>query len=136
MNLLGGVTFNRLEAGLQAANVRQRVLANNIANVDTPYFKRAEVQFESVLSEQVEGEMPQLVGRVTDRRHFRIGPVNFVPESVVTIDPYSTMNNNFNNVDVDREMSLMAENQLRYNAYIQQVNDRIKMVRTAIEGRN
>ena len=44
------------------------------------------------------------------------------------------MNNNQNNVDADREMSL-AENQLRYNSYIQAVNEQIRMMRTAIEGR-
>jgi len=45
------------------------------------------------------------------------------------------MNNNGNNVDIDREMSLLAKNQLVYNLYIQQVNHDIKMMRTAIEGR-
>jgi flagellar basal-body rod protein FlgB len=54
---------------------------------------------------------------------------------MVTKDGYSVMNNNMNNVDIDREMSLMAENQLRYNTYIQEINERIKMMRTAVEGR-
>lgn len=50
-------------------------------------------------------------------------------------DGSSSMNNNQNNVDADREMSLLAENQLRYNSYIQAVNEQIRMMRTAIEGR-
>jgi flagellar basal-body rod protein FlgB len=45
------------------------------------------------------------------------------------------MNNNSNNVDIDREMALLAKNQLSYNLYIQQMNHDVKMMRTAIEGR-
>ncbi|MEK5642014.1 MULTISPECIES: flagellar basal body rod protein FlgB [Paenibacillus] len=135
MDLLNSVSFQRLEGGLQAANARQRVIANNIANVDTPYFKRSEVSFESLLQQEINGSAPQLRGRVTDPRHFAIGPTNSVPDPVVTEDQSTAMNNNMNNVDIDREMSALADNQLQYNAYIQQMNDQIKMMRTAIEGR-
>ncbi|GIQ65289.1 hypothetical protein PACILC2_38570 [Paenibacillus cisolokensis] len=45
------------------------------------------------------------------------------------------MNNNLNNVDMDREASLMAKNQLLYNAYVQQVNHEIRMLRVGIDGR-
>ncbi|MNW63735.1 flagellar basal body rod protein FlgB [compost metagenome] len=51
------------------------------------------------------------------------------------MDQSTSMNNNQNNVDIDREMSLLAENQLRYNAYIQQVSEQIKMMRVGVEGR-
>ncbi|ASR47973.1 flagellar basal body rod protein FlgB [Paenibacillus kribbensis] len=135
MNLLGDISFQKLQAGVQAANTRQRVIANNISNVDTPYFKRSEVSFEELLQQQMDGDVTPLRGKVTNARHFQIGPVNSIPDAMVTKDGYSVMNNNMNNVDVDREMSLMAENQLRYNAYIQEINERIKMMRTAVEGR-
>lgn len=79
--------------------------------------------------------MPVLKGKVTDSRHFVIGPSSSVPTPVVTMDHSTSMNNNQNNVDIDKEMSLLAENQLRYNAYIQQVNEQIKMMRVGVEGR-
>ncbi|MDQ0494266.1 flagellar basal body rod protein FlgB [Paenibacillus brasilensis] len=135
MNLLGDVSFQKLQAGVQAANTRQRVIADNISNADTPYFKRSEVSFEELLQQQMDGNVTPLHGKVTNARHFQIGPVNSIPDAVVTKDGYSVMNNNMNNVDVDREMSLMAENQLRYNTYIQEISERIKMMRTAVEGR-
>lgn len=135
MDLLNNVSFQRMEGALQAANSRQKVIANNIANVDTPYFKRSDVSFESLLQQEINGSMPDLRGRVTDPRHFVIGPTNSVPESVITEDQSTAMNNNLNNVDIDREMSKLADNQLQYNSYIQQVSDQIKMMRIAVEGR-
>ncbi len=45
------------------------------------------------------------------------------------------MNNNGSNVDVEREMALLAKNQLKYNSYVQQINHEITMLRTAIDGR-
>ncbi|HBU85014.1 flagellar basal body rod protein FlgB [Paenibacillus sp. UMB7766-LJ446] len=135
MNLLNDISFQRLQGALDASNIRQRTIADNIANADTPYFKRSDVAFEEMLQEQMNGDMPVLKGKVTDSRHFVIGPSSSVPTPVVNMDQSTSMNNNQNNVDVDKEMSLLAENQLRYNAYIQQVNEQIKMMRVGVEGR-
>lgn len=133
MQLLNGAGFTRLETALQAANLRQGVLANNIANVDTPYFKRSSVSFESLLQNEMNGSKPTLRGRRTDARHFVIGPSSDVPDPTVTTDQSTAMNNNLNNVDIDSEMTRLAENQLRYNSYIEQINYQIKMKRTAVE---
>ncbi|GGH17565.1 flagellar basal body rod protein FlgB [Paenibacillus segetis] len=132
MQIMSGAGFNRLETAIEAANMRQSVLVNNIANNDTPYFKRSSVSFESLLQNEMNGEMPTLRGTTTDPRHFVIGPSNSTPDPTVTTDQTTAMNNNQNNVDIDREMSLLAENQLRYNAYIEQLNYQIKMKQTAI----
>ncbi|MDR9745063.1 flagellar basal body rod protein FlgB [Paenibacillus taichungensis] len=135
MNLLNDISFQRLQGALDASNIRQRTIADNIANADTPYFKRSDVAFEEMLQGQMNGDMPVLKGKVTDSRHFVIGPSSSIPTPVVNMDQSTSMNNNQNNVDVDKEMSLLAENQLRYNAYIQQVNEQIKMMRVGVEGR-
>ncbi|WP_416297332.1 flagellar basal body rod protein FlgB [Paenibacillus illinoisensis] len=135
MNLLNDISFKRLQGALNASNTRQQTIADNIANADTPYYKRSDVSFEEILKQQTDGDMPVLKGKVTDSRHFVIGPSSSVPTPVVTMDHSTSMNNNQNNVDIDKEMSLLAENQLRYNAYIQQVNEQIKMMRVGVEGR-
>lgn len=135
MQLLNGVGFNRLETAIQAANMRQGVIADNIANVDTPYFKRSDISFESLLQSEMKNDTGALSGRRTNQRHFIIGPSTHTPDPKVIQDESTAMNNNQNNVDIDREMSLLAENQLRYNSYIEQVNYLIKMKRTALEGR-
>jgi flagellar basal-body rod protein FlgB len=132
MELLNKPAFRQLERSLNASTTRQRVIADNIANADTPYFKRSEVRFEELLQSELNGASIQ--GYRTDPRHFVIGRPA-VPEPQIIKENLSTINNNLNNVDIDYEMSLMAKNQLRYNVMIQQVSSDIKKVRTAIEGR-
>ncbi|OKP83778.1 flagellar basal body rod protein FlgB [Paenibacillus sp. P32E] len=135
MGLLNSVSFQRLQGGLDAATKRQSVLANNVANVDTPNFKRSDVNFESFLQQQESGLQSTLNAKVTDSRHFQFGTSTIVPAAVVSTDETTSMNNNDNNVDMDREQALSAENQLRYNAYVEQLNSQITMMRTVVEGR-
>jgi flagellar basal-body rod protein FlgB len=132
---LDGNHFRLLERTLDAAVLRQSVIANNIANADTPYYKRADVQFEDLLKEQLGNSASSLKGRRTDPRHISIGGKGMLVDPQITVDRHTVMNNNENNVDIDAEMALMAKNQLRYNTLIQQVSHEIKMARTALEVR-
>lgn len=134
MNLLNDVGFRRLEGAINASNLRQQVITNNIANADTPYFKRSDVSFENMLQTQMDGTNGSIHGTTTNPRHFQIGSTGDVPQAMITSDNSTVMNNNLNNVDMDSEMTSLAENQLRYSAYIEQVNHQIKMMRTAIQG--
>jgi flagellar basal-body rod protein FlgB len=126
-------SFQLLEKSLDASTMRQRTISNNIANVDTPYFKRSVVSFESLLQEKM-GSLPVLQGYRTDARHFSFG--NNVQQIIpqISVDEASIMNNNLNSVDMDTEMSLMAKNQLAYSTEIQQVNHEFKILRSAITG--
>ncbi len=132
---VNGSHFRLLERALDAASLRQAVIANNIANVDTPRYKRSEVQFENMLQQSMNGTAGSIVGRRTDPRHIYIGRSGKEVEPKITIDENSVMNNNLNNVDIDSEMSAMAKNQLRYNTIAQQVSHEIKLVKTALEAR-
>lgn len=137
MKLLNGAAFSRMEAAVYAAEARQRVISNNIANAETPYFKRSEVLFEQLLEEAMgTNGQKRLAGRVSNSKHIAIGSNEArLPEAKVVTDESTAMNNNQNNVDIDREMSLLAKNQLNYNFYVQQINHEFTMLRTAIEGR-
>lgn len=134
MGLLNSVSFQRLQGGIDAAYKRQSVLANNVANADTPNFKRSEVSFESLLQQQENGLKSTLNAKVSDVRHFQFGNNKVVPTAVASTDETTSMNNNDNNVDVEREMALSAENQLRYNSYVEQMNAQISMMRTVVQG--
>jgi flagellar basal-body rod protein FlgB len=133
MNILNTTHFQLLERTLDAASMRQKVTANNIANVDTPYFKRSDVQFEELL--QNEMSQNSFMGKRTHPKHIPIGAAASKLEPRIVGDRVSVMNNNQNNVDIDSEMSLLAKNQLRYNVVTQQVNHDIRNLRLAIEGR-
>ena len=136
MEILGGAAFQRLEGAINAASLRQRVIANNIANVDVPYFKRADVAFEEMLTNALgaNGEK-NLAGKMTNARHIPINNSYLSPTPQVVTDESTAINNNRNNVDIDKEMSLLAENQLRYNLLVQQVSHDVKMMRIGIDGR-
>jgi len=135
MNILNSASFNRLEGAVQAAEFRQRVISNNIANVDTPKFKRSEVLFEELLEQSMGSGERKLEGNRTNSRHIAIGVTKTaVPQAVLTTDETTSMNNSENNVDVDREMALLAKNQLSYNYYVSQINHHITMMRTGIGG--
>ncbi|SFL46450.1 flagellar basal-body rod protein FlgB [Paenibacillus sp. 1_12] len=132
MDILNKTGFNQMERSLDAATLRQRVIADNVANADTPYFKKSEVRFEELLQQEL--NVSSIEGYRTDPKHFHIGrPAR--AEAQIVKDKQSTINNNLNNVDIDSEMSLMAKNQLRYNVMVQQVSNEIKKARTAIQGR-
>ena len=139
MDLLEGGTLALLRRSLDAASLRQRVIANNIANVDTPRFKRSEVQFEDVLRQYLQRTRKDTSRTVMMRTHPKHmdagGAGSGLPAATVKVDRSTAMNNNLNNVDIDYEMALMAENQLYYYTLIQQVNHEIRSLRTAIGGR-
>lgn len=135
MGLLNSISFQRLQTGIDAATLRQSALANNVANVDTPGFKRSDVSFESLLQQEEKGIKSTLNAKTTNPRHIQFGSSGSVPTPITQTDTETSMNNNENNVDIDREMALSAENQLRYNSYVSLINNQITMMRSAIEGR-
>ena len=128
--------MSRLKGAIAAAELRQQVVADNIANVDTPGFKRSEVLFEELLARQLGGSAaPTVAAKRTHPRHIAFGQGGSIVTPQFVTDSTTVMNNNVNNVDIDREMALLAKNQLRYNALVQQLNHEFSMIRTAVEGR-
>ncbi|WP_018132567.1 flagellar basal body rod protein FlgB [Effusibacillus pohliae] len=135
MNPISTKTLDILERSLDAASLRQKVLANNIANVDTPNFKRSDVSFEATLQAYLDDDPPVLQGNLTHPRHLPIGvqPFNQIQPEIVVEDS-TAVNNNGNNVDIDSEMTQLAVNQIKYNALIQQLNGQFAKLRTVIQG--
>jgi flagellar basal-body rod protein FlgB len=104
-----------LEQGLAAASLRHNVLANNIANVSTPGFKRSRVDFETQLADAL------AQGTDTDQ----------VKPQVVREDQ-TTGRPDGNNVDVESELSEMALNQIWYAALTRQLSDHFGRLDTVI----
>lgn len=103
-----------LEKGLDAAALRQKAIADNLANLTTPGYKRIEVKFEDTLREALNREAHR--GRKTDDGHQSIGRPDLLevfPKAYRTED--TTLPGQTNSVDVDLEMAKLAENQINYN---------------------
>jgi len=127
---LDNPVFKILEKGLDAASLRQKVLANNIANVDTPGFKRSDVNFEAVFNEALNNELPL---KRTSPKH--LPGVSTGKGDIIQVDNSTTMRNDNNNVDIDREMTNVAENTLYYNGVARALSSQLEMLRTVIRQR-
>jgi flagellar basal-body rod protein FlgB len=130
--------FQLLQNALNVAQLRQRVYANNIANIDTPGYKREDVSFESRLASAMNSQSGAQVFGV---RHISLSSQsNPNWQSMLQVKPRiirdtsTIVSNNGNNVDVDAEMAKLAENQIRYNALVQDVSMRVTRMKTAING--
>lgn len=120
-----------LEKGLTASSLRQKVLADNVANVDTPGFKRSDVNFEVALNAALGKSGPNLALKTTASRHIPNGLVE--NQSIVQTDNSTSIRNDSNNVDIDREMSNVAENGLYYNALTRTISSQLGMLRMVIK---
>ncbi|NLK00895.1 MAG: flagellar basal body rod protein FlgB, partial [Clostridia bacterium] len=69
-NLIGDTTMGLLSRSLDAAFTRQEVIANNIANHNTPGFKKSRVAFEEYLQQALGGDGKKLPLWKTNPRHF------------------------------------------------------------------
>jgi flagellar basal-body rod protein FlgB len=136
MNILNTASMRLLEKSLNAASLRQRVIANNIANAETPNYQRSYVRFEDALAEAI-NPPTKLGGTRTDSKHMPIGADRSKQEPSIEVleDTSLTMNNNGNNVDIEYEMAQMAKNSLRYNLLIQRMNGEFRSLRSVIDGR-
>lgn len=130
MDLFSG-TIGNLENSIQYASAKNNVISNNISNADTPNYKADKVSFKSAL----ENEMSGLQARTTNERHLNFGEEENRPYRIVK-DASTTYNHNGNNVDIDREMSELAKNQIYYNSLIDRMNGKFSSLQSVIRGGN
>ncbi len=132
------VVYHAATKGMDAAALRQKVIANNLANVDTPHFKRVEVNFEDAFKKALEKSPNQLVGFRTDKQHFPINRNpdfrNVTPAMWRQNDTYSRSDDN--NVDMDVEMVELAKNELMMNSLVEILNRKFSGLSSAITGRS
>lgn len=122
--------YDLLKKSLDASSLRGKVIANNIANINTKGYKKYTVSFEENLKEA----MDNINLKTTDERHITDG--SSAGDIEVKQDKSSSMREDGNNVDIDNEMANQAANTLMYNALITQVNSKIALQRYIIsEGR-
>lgn len=130
MDLFSG-TIGNLENSIQYASAKNNVISNNISNVDTPNYKADKVSFKSAL----ENEVSELQAKTTNERHLNFGEEGNRPYRIVK-DTSTTYNHNGNNVDIDKEMSELAKNQIYYNSLIDRINGKFSSLQSVIRGGN
>ncbi len=118
---------------LDACMLRNRAIANNLANVNTPGYQRIEVEFESKLRNALDDQ--KLKGQVDQNGHLPLGKGNLDQiEPVAYRSQDQVLPGEINNVDVDVEAAKLAENQLLYNFGIKFIQSRKGDLENAIKG--
>lgn len=124
-------TLKVIEKGLDAASLRQKVINHNIANVDTPGYKRYDTDFQKELSAAIKSSETKL--KKTNPKHLPSNPLNAEPQ--VIKDTATYLREDQSNVDLDQEMVELAKNSLYYNSLAQLASQRLKTWNMVISGR-
>lgn len=101
---------NQIEHYMDLLSARQKLVVSNLANIDTPGYKAKDINFQFEYISLAQGQSPQVVG---------------TPDLVVKSDG--------NNVSLDRETRLLAENALRFNVASNLMKAQLKIVESAIK---
>ncbi|NLK07600.1 MAG: flagellar basal body rod protein FlgB [Firmicutes bacterium] len=132
LNLLSR-TGDILHKALGAESFRYQVRSQNMANVDTPGYKRQDVEFERYLAAELQGHEDSVVLKTTHSRHIGKSTKGANPRAVA--DQISTMRYDGNNVDIEQEMIALEETAIRYQVLAEQLTKEIRQLRTVISER-
>ncbi|HHT9137608.1 MAG TPA: flagellar basal body rod protein FlgB [Candidatus Wunengus sp. YC60] len=111
-----------LEKMLDVSSVKHKVIANNIANVNTPGYKKMDVTFADQLEKALNEASPNKFDALQ-------------PKIVISKEDTSgAVRNDGNNVDMDKEVSALVKNTLSYSIYTQLLAKKYEVVKSAIEG--
>ena len=131
MLLAGDKTAVLLEKSLGAAVLRYEVIANNLANVDTPGFKKSFVLFEEELQSAIRD---QGAFRLRHTHPNHIGGPDTIEDvqPEVKKDTVTSERLEGNNVDIEEEMTKLVMNSINYYFAAQQINKKLAMLRYVI----
>ena len=104
--------YGLMKMGLDATELRSRTIANNIANINTPNYKRKYVSFEESLKNEINNAKIE-----------------------VKVDKDSIVREDGNNVDLENEKVNQASASLQYNALVSLTNTKLAMTKSVISGR-
>ncbi len=106
-----------LQVGIKAESLRQKAIASNIANLETPGYRRVDVTFEELLTKALDSSGSIDMNEIKPQLH----------------QPKQTpVKSNGNDVNLETEVGEMAKNSLRYKSYIRLLNKKLNQIELAI----
>lgn len=110
-------TIDFLEAGLKTESLRQKAIANNVANLKTDGYRTVDVKFEELLAKAMDSS----------------GKVDIKEIEAQIFQPGTTpVKSNGNDVTLEAEVGKMVKNTLRYKTYIRLLNRKYSQITAAI----
>lgn len=116
--------INTYKKALDIAWLNNKASANNIANVDTPGYKKEVVKFDSVLEDAVSNRLKK-----THPNHVDINGDGPRIEKVRN----TSFRHDDNNVDIDTENANIAKNQMKFNMVSTQLSSKLRRLKDAID---
>jgi flagellar basal-body rod protein FlgB len=107
-----------IEAGIRAEGFRQKAIANNVANLETPGYRRVDVKFEELMAKSMDSS-----GKVDLNE---LEPQVYQPKQ-------TPVKSNGNDVSLENEVGAMIKNSLRYKTYIRLLNKKYRQMELAIQ---
>ncbi|MBD3169324.1 MAG: flagellar basal body rod protein FlgB [candidate division Zixibacteria bacterium] len=131
--IIQGVKIPLFNKVLDVSSVRHKSTAANISNISTPGYKRRFVNFDNEMEKLILSKNEKLELKKTDPRHLESSKK---PKAIqIHTDNSKESFNGVNNVDVDKEMGEIAENQIIYNTASRLLAGKFKGLTSAIKGR-
>ncbi len=121
-------SMNQMKSSLDTYWLRNTLISNNIANVNTPGYKRVDVDFSKTLK-----EVTTLNLNKTDKKHMDTIEKNVINGIIITDDSTSQRQDE-NNVDIEKEMAYLAQNTISYISLLQQINSEYSRIKLSING--
>ncbi len=113
-------TFDLLEAGIKAEGLRQKTIASNVANLETPGYRRFDVKFKELLAQAMDSK----------------GNVDLSKVEAEVFQPQNTsVQSNGNDVSLEVEIGDMVKNTLRHKTYIRLLQKKYQQMELAMSVR-
>lgn len=128
------ISYIALTKAIDTTAMRQKAIAENIANAETPHYKRIEVNFEDAFKQAMEKKPKRLAGFRTCYGHIPINPPTDFNSVAPAIwrenDTYTRADDN--NVELDVEMAENAKNDIKSEALMEALSRKFKYLRSAM----
>jgi flagellar basal-body rod protein FlgB len=130
MSNLFDKTTDALASSLRMRQTRHTVTSANIANAETPNYHAKKMDFEDALASALDIDGTNRMS-TTHGDHFAIGATG-TPTADIYDNPDVAMNNDGNTVDLEKEMSALAENSILYKSALQLINKKMASIKYAL----
>lgn len=128
-------TTSALQTSLAMRQMRQNITSSNIANAETPGYHAKKIDFEEALGRALDIDGLRNMN-TSHGDHFSVGGKSAKVAPEIYENPEGAINNDGNTVDLEKEMSALAENAVMYKAALQLINKKLAAIKyAASEGR-
>lgn len=130
--MIGSDAYNYINVLNKAAGAswtKNEIIANNIANVDTPDYKRKDLDFESLLADALSDASLK-----TANMDKKVAGLSLSSLNPRVYTEYSTLSYRYdgNNVDIDTEQAYLADNQIKYYALLDSMTQEFNRLKTVL----